>query len=106
MVIRQCGHIFVENDLRQWFTRNVRCPLCRYDIRRYSHTRNEEEEEEEEENIINDNNETNDNIENSTSTINDGSNNFIRTFTRTFESNDLRDLSQQLIETFASLEEV
>jgi len=112
MVIRQCGHIFVENDLRQWFTRNVRCPLCRYDIRRYSHTRNvEEEEEEEEENIINDNNENNDNetsnsnIENSTSTINDESNNFIRTFTRTFESNDLRDLSQQLIETFASLEE-
>lgn len=112
MVIRQCGHIFVENDLRQWFTRNVRCPLCRYDIRRYSHAQNEEEEYEE--NIINetndtnetnDNNESNDNIENSTSTINDASNNFIRTFTRTFESNDLRDLSQQLIETFASLEE-
>jgi len=30
-----CGHIFQETALRNWFTRNVRCPVCRYDIRDY-----------------------------------------------------------------------
>ena len=35
-VVRQilyCGHIFHENSLQEWFTRNTVCPLCRYDIR-------------------------------------------------------------------------
>jgi hypothetical protein len=30
-----CGHIFHENSLQEWFTRNTVCPLCRYDIRNY-----------------------------------------------------------------------
>jgi hypothetical protein len=30
-----CGHNFRNNLLRQWFESNVRCPLCRYDIREY-----------------------------------------------------------------------
>ena len=37
-IVRQiipCGHIFQETALRNWFTRNVRCPVCRYDIRDY-----------------------------------------------------------------------
>lgn len=37
-VVRQiipCGHIFQETALRNWFSRNVRCPVCRYDIRDY-----------------------------------------------------------------------
>jgi len=37
-VVRQiipCGHMFQESALRNWFTRNVRCPVCRYDIRDY-----------------------------------------------------------------------
>jgi hypothetical protein len=33
--IRHCGHIFKEQALRNWFQRNVRCPVCRYDIRNY-----------------------------------------------------------------------
>jgi hypothetical protein len=33
--IRHCGHIFKEPALRNWFQRNVRCPVCRYDIRSY-----------------------------------------------------------------------
>ena len=28
-----CGHIFSKNSIRQWFQHNVRCPVCRYDIR-------------------------------------------------------------------------
>ena len=36
MRIRYCGHLFVPNELRRWFEQNVRCPLCRYDIRSYN----------------------------------------------------------------------
>ena len=33
--IKHCGHNFREDALRNWFTTNVRCPICRYDIRDY-----------------------------------------------------------------------
>jgi hypothetical protein len=33
--IRHCGHIFRPAALRNWFRRNVRCPVCRYDIRAF-----------------------------------------------------------------------
>lgn len=36
--IKHCGHIFREEALRNWFRRNVRCPVCRYDIRNYINT--------------------------------------------------------------------
>ena len=35
MVIRPCGHVFQPQSLRRWFRTNVRCPVCRYDIRNY-----------------------------------------------------------------------
>jgi hypothetical protein len=31
--IRYCGHCFTEPAFRIWFNMNVRCPVCRYDIR-------------------------------------------------------------------------
>lgn len=31
-----CGHCYSPNALRRWFTSNVRCPICRYDIRTYN----------------------------------------------------------------------
>ena len=34
--IMYCGHIFTENSLNTWFNENVRCPMCRYDIRTYT----------------------------------------------------------------------
>ena len=34
--IRWCGHIFRRRDLLSWFNHNVRCPVCRYDIRNYT----------------------------------------------------------------------
>lgn len=43
--IIHCGHTFSREPLMNWFRRNVRCPVCRYDIRDY--TSNEEENEEE-----------------------------------------------------------
>lgn len=30
-----CGHIFHQNQFQEWFQTNVRCPVCRYDIRNY-----------------------------------------------------------------------
>ena len=35
MQIRFCGHLFNPTELRSWFRENVRCPVCRYDIRNY-----------------------------------------------------------------------
>ncbi len=31
--IRHCGHSFHESCIREWFTQNPRCPMCRHDIR-------------------------------------------------------------------------
>lgn len=30
-----CGHLFCQNAFDEWFETNVRCPICRYDIRSY-----------------------------------------------------------------------
>ena len=48
-----CGHIFNEDSLNQWFQSNVRCPVCRYDIRtnNLDNTREEEEKKEEEDDM-------------------------------------------------------
>ena len=31
--LRHCGHIFFPEQFNQWFCNNVRCPVCRHDIR-------------------------------------------------------------------------
>ena len=37
-----CGHCFNPPSLQRWFNTNVRCPVCRYDIRNYNpNTRNQ-----------------------------------------------------------------
>ena len=39
MVVTQilyCRHLFTPNNFTQWFSSNVRCPICRYDIRTYN----------------------------------------------------------------------
>jgi hypothetical protein len=30
-----CGHLFHQTHFDQWFQNNVKCPVCRYDIRNY-----------------------------------------------------------------------
>ena len=44
--ILYCGHIFHTHQFQQWFESNVRCPVCRYDIRNYRSTISEETKEE------------------------------------------------------------
>ena len=33
MRIRECGHCFSREGVLEWFDTNVRCPICRHDIR-------------------------------------------------------------------------
>jgi hypothetical protein len=33
--IKHCRHLFKRDSIMDWFQRNVRCPVCRYDIRDY-----------------------------------------------------------------------
>jgi hypothetical protein len=39
--INHCGHIFNREQLFAWFVNNVRCPVCRYDIRGDTNTQQE-----------------------------------------------------------------
>lgn len=41
--IRRCSHLFKKVALMDWFRRNVRCPVCRYDIREYTPPNTEED---------------------------------------------------------------
>jgi hypothetical protein len=34
--IRRCGHTFQNAAITNWFNSNVRCPVCRYDIREWT----------------------------------------------------------------------
>ena len=38
-IIRECGHIFSTEELNSWFRSNCKCPICRYDIRNYTPSR-------------------------------------------------------------------
>jgi len=33
--LKHCGHLFCQASFQQWFENNVRCPVCRHDIRSY-----------------------------------------------------------------------
>jgi hypothetical protein len=35
VMIKHCSHIFKPEEIQSWFQSNVRCPVCRYDIRNY-----------------------------------------------------------------------
>ena len=45
--IIHCGHCFCEETIQSWFRTNVRCPICRYDIREYSNQETETDTERE-----------------------------------------------------------
>jgi hypothetical protein len=42
--IRHCCHLFRRDALMDWFRQNVRCPVCRYDIREYAPPNTEDNE--------------------------------------------------------------
>ena len=55
--IIHCGHCFCEETIQGWFRTNVRCPICRYDIREYSNqeTESERQQPEQSRRSVNDN---------------------------------------------------
>jgi hypothetical protein len=75
--IRYCGHIFYEDALRNWFRRNVRCPICRYDIRNYVNFSNETNETNTNTDE-NNNDEDNNNDENPTIDLSNNETNYFR----------------------------
>ena len=74
--INRCGHIFFINEFYGWFRENVRCPLCRRDIRNINGT-------------IGDS--TSESIPISTISLNDLSINDISSSSMTISTNDLSD---------------
>ena len=48
--IKYCCHLFKQTALNDWFRRNVRCPVCRYDIRDYVNEESDRELDEDNEN--------------------------------------------------------
>jgi hypothetical protein len=77
--IRHCGHNFREDALRNWFRTNVRCPVCRYDIRDYGTNVDTSN------NVVNDMSE---NTEEDDNNVNNADNTNNRTFTDTNNTNN------------------
>lgn len=68
--IRHCGHIFTPSGINSWLESNVMCPVCRYDIRRPIATNlREESKEEAKEEPVNQERPTNNDIQNTLSSI-------------------------------------
>jgi hypothetical protein len=38
--IHHCGHLFVPSQFDEWFQSNVRCPVCRFDVRNHVRDQN------------------------------------------------------------------
>lgn len=99
--ILHCGHYFEPNSLRTWFRTNVRCPICRYDIRDYTQTTTSTENPLttntttrttiDENNSERDNEE--ENVEDNTNTQYTNSNDLIQTFMTSIQ-NELNNLLQ------------
>jgi hypothetical protein len=74
-MISQCNHIFNTDSLMTWFNSSPRCPVCRYDIRNFNPTQNNDVSNNTIDNTNNNNssdfnNNINNNTTNSTNTIN------------------------------------
>lgn len=85
--ITHCGHIFNENNFNTWFSRNVRCPVCRHDIRDVQDVSNNTVPTSP---IVENNINNNNNTDNS----NDLTDNIVRTLSSTF--NNIFDSSTNL----------
>jgi len=99
--IIHCGHCFCEETIQSWFRTNVRCPVCRYDIREYS---NQEIRENEPERAAQQQprrsvNENVQNMQNITNNMFDGLTNSLATILNNYLENDI-DMSNNLTYTF------
>jgi hypothetical protein len=79
--IHYCNHIFCQSSFNEWFRSNVRCPVCRYDIRLYTND------------ASNSNNNTNNTNTNNTNTTNNNNNTNNATNTNTNTNNNTNNRS-------------
>ena len=99
MRIRFCGHLFIPEQLEMWFRENVRCPLCRYDIRNYlgsASQSNRSENIDNNEDITENNDYNHDASNNITSTNVSGNNDGTMVFSRSLVSTNVNELQNQL----------
>lgn len=68
--IIHCGHTFGESSIQNWFRTNVRCPVCRFDIRDAPMTTDSDESFDIEYNNNNNNNNSNNNNNNNSTSAN------------------------------------
>lgn len=73
--ITHCGHTFGESSIQNWFRTNVRCPVCRFDIRDAPVTTDSDESFDIEYNNNNSNNNNNNNSNNNNNNSNNNNNN-------------------------------
>ena len=93
--IVHCGHCFNEEAIQRWFRTNVRCPICRYDIRDFSNEETEPVREQSRRSV----NENVENIQNITNNIFDGLTSSLANILNNYLENEL-DISNNLTYTF------
>ena len=81
--ITHCGHIFVHSELLKWFTKDTRCPVCRYDIANTT-SNNDISNNDTSNNDTTNNDTTNDDTTNDDTTNNE---NYTNTTQQTFSDN-------------------
>lgn len=98
--IIHCGHCFCEETIQGWFRTNVRCPVCRYDIREYSNqeteTDTERQHREQSRRSVNDNMQ---NVQNITNNMFDGLTASLANILNNYLDNET-DISNNLTYTF------
>jgi hypothetical protein len=98
--IIHCGHCFCEETIQGWFRTNVRCPICRYDIREYSNQETEANTErqhrEQSRRSVNDNMQ---NMQNITNNMFGGLTNSLANILNNYLENEV-DVSNNLTYTF------
>lgn len=86
IMINHCRHIFLPDQILHWFQNNVRCPLCRYDIREDTNNSEPEIEINEETSLNNNTNSRNNNLLNRNQQL--LRNTLLNTFSQYFNQND------------------
>lgn len=90
IIINHCRHVFLPDQILHWFTTNVRCPLCRYDIRDNNIDNNINNNDDEPEIQINEASSLNNNINNTQSDRNQEllRNTLLNSFSQYLNQND------------------
>jgi len=78
--INHCGHMFREAAIKNWFRHNVRCPVCRYDIRTQNETEQANDENENENPRVEEPTASNDNVDRIIRNLSNGIQNIIHNY--------------------------